>query len=226
MPSNRAACLARLSAAASRISLSYFGSSARASGTSGSTFCPPAVLASSVRKAPSVKATYLCRFGVGVVLVELAREQVGELAEQDRIGADLGVVLNQAGQLERHPPVGRGRAQPLDVLHRIALAAGQLAEQEPDDDHHDDDDRRDHEELNHKPRRRRLDRRQVRQGRRLAELVLGRQMGRSLGLARSSGSRGQPDGMGNGYSPSRDRLLLSLGITGRASSNRPWCCHT
>ena len=51
-----------------------------------------------------------------------------------------------------------------DVLHRVAFAAGELAEQEPDHDHDRDDHRRDHEQLHHEPGRGGLDRRQVGQG--------------------------------------------------------------
>ena len=51
--------------------------------------------------------------------------------------------------------------QPPDVLGRVALAAGQLAEEQPDQDHDRDHDRRDHEELDHESGGGGLDRGQV-----------------------------------------------------------------
>ena len=97
----------------------------------------------------------------GLEPIQLAGEQVGQLAQELRVGGDRRVVLDQAGQLEGRPPVGLGEPELPDVFHRVPLAAGQLAEQQPDDDHDHDDGRRDHEELHHEPGRRRLDRRQV-----------------------------------------------------------------
>jgi hypothetical protein len=43
-----------------------------------------------------------------VVLVEVVRQQVGQLAEEPGVGAQLGVVLDQADQLESGSPVGVG----------------------------------------------------------------------------------------------------------------------
>ena len=111
MPCSRAACLARLAAAAIRIGVSYFGSSACVSGSIGSTLRPSASVASSVWKAPRVSATGTASSWGFVLLFQLEGKQVGQFAEQPGIVGKLGVVLDQAGQLERRSPVGRRQAE-------------------------------------------------------------------------------------------------------------------
>ncbi len=76
------------------------GSSARASGTSGSTALPALGLGLERPERPQRQGDVLRQLGVLIGLVELVREQVRQLAEQHRVAADLGVVLDQAGQLE------------------------------------------------------------------------------------------------------------------------------
>ncbi len=59
-----------------------------------------------------------------LVLFQLEGKQVGQFAEQLGITGKLGVVLDQAGKLERRSPVGRRQAKLPHVLHGVALAAG------------------------------------------------------------------------------------------------------
>jgi len=70
---------------------------------------------------------------LGVIVgLQLGGEKIGQLAQEARVAGQLGVVLNQAGQLERRPPVSRGLPQSPHRFHRITLTAGQFAEEQPD----------------------------------------------------------------------------------------------
>ena len=162
LPSSRAACLARLAAAAIRIGVLVLRLEGRGQRLE-------RVDLAAARRAGLERLERAQRQGqvlrqLGVRrsgLVELGGEQVGQLAQELRVAARAWR-RSGSGWPARTPTASwpDGMPELPDIFHRVALAAGQLAEEQPDDDHHHDHHRRDHEELHDEPGGRRLDRRQ------------------------------------------------------------------
>jgi hypothetical protein len=86
-----------------------------------------------------------------LILEEVCREQVGHLAEELRITRELGIILEQRGQLVCGPPRSARRAKCLDIRHGVALSSRKFPEEEPDQNHNEHHDRRNHEQLHNEP---------------------------------------------------------------------------
>ena len=235
----RAACLARLAAAAIRIVVSYLGSRAPRQRDERVDALPALGLGLERLEGPQRQGDVLGQLGVFRRACR-ARARAGPSARRATPGRCRSWDRAGSSWPARTPDrqLADGRPQLPDILHRVALAAGQLAEQQPDDDHHHDHHRRDHEELHHEPSRWRLDRRQVGECggvgfagiaagvyEWIARLVVQVSAG-SVGqvvrvLSNASGETG-----GQGFhSLFSDPLFLSLEIRLRASSDGAFPCQ-
>ena len=181
-PSSRAACLARLTAAALRTIGGCFGGQRPGQHRDRierlSRGRPRVEGLEGAERQGHVPGQLRVSF-----MVQVVRQQVGQLAEQVRGSpASLASFRIRLASSKALRQVAPDRAEQPDVLPRVALAAGQLAEEEPDDDHHGDHQRRDHEQLDDEAGRRCLDRRQL--GRE------GARAGRRRGAGRCCHSKG------------------------------------
>ena len=159
-PWSRAACLARLAAAAIRIGGSNFGSSARASDVDRVDLAAVGQAGVERLERAQRQGDVLGQRGFSFWSSSCASRSVSSPSSLGSLPS-LGSFWIRLASSKADRQLADGEPEQPDVLHRVAFAAGQLAEQEPDHDHDRDDHRRDHEQLDDETGRGGLDRGQV-----------------------------------------------------------------